>query len=143
MNKPRLIDANDIKYGYSARLFSKFNGDPLDDGYVILKDKLFASKESIDKLPTITLPERGWKFFDDEKPENDDDIILCFRERFPFDKEWKYQVCEAYVSEYEGYLYDEKHHLYFNTYNDWNEGQVIEYIAWMPMPEPPKMEDEA
>lgn len=128
MGEQRLIDANALYEKHRKRFGCK---------------SFMISHADIFDAPTITLPERGWKFFDDEKPENDDDIILCFRERFPFDKEWKYQVCEAYVSEYEGYLYDEKHHLYFNTYNDWDEGQVIEYIAWMPMPEPPKMEDEA
>lgn len=65
VGEQRLIDANAIRYGYSARLFSEFNGDPLDGGYVIFRDKLFASKKSIDKLPTIDPVKHGHWVFDE------------------------------------------------------------------------------
>lgn len=84
-----------------------------------------------------------WCKFEDRVPPTDiggESYIVCFREKFYGDKEWRYQIIEGWI-EAGGYLHDERYYFGFDTLNDWDEGQRIEFVAWMPFPDAPK-EDE-
>lgn len=56
------------------------------------------------------------------------------KQKYSFEKEWQYFVDIGYTtcSEYMGEFWD--------TCNDWDEGQETHIIAWMPIPEPWKGE---
>ena len=77
-----------------------------------------------------------WIKFEDNQPDPNEvlECIICFREKYAFDTEWTYNVCEGWTHDYGGYLRDDRYNVGFDTYNDWCEGQQIEFVAWMPMP---------
>ena len=65
-------------------------------------------------------------------PEVPCDCIVTGKKKYDFEKEWEYFTDAAF---YTGEYIDG-----FETFNDWDEGQEIHIIAWMPLPEPYKEE---
>ena len=61
-------------------------------------------------------------------PEIGDIYIVTGKQKYPWEKEWNYFVDVA--SNYGDYIDD-----YWDTFNDWIEGQETHIIAWMPLPE--------
>lgn len=62
------------------------------------------------------------------------EFFVTVKERWP-GEEWKYHTD---VAEFPGDYIDDV----WQTYNDWKEGQEVHVIAWMPLPEPYKEENE-
>lgn len=59
-------------------------------------------------------------------PDNGNTVLITVRERC-LDEEWRY---DTDVATWNGERWE--------TFNDWDEGQEVEIIAWMPLPKPYK-----
>jgi len=62
-------------------------------------------------------------------PEGPQTCIVTGRQKYAYEKEWDYFVD---VADSEGSYIDG----YWDTFNDWDEGQETHIIAWMPLPDP-------
>lgn len=67
-------------------------------------------------------------------PEIGDTYIVTGIQKDPHEKGWHYFVDVA--SNYGDYIDD-----YWDTFNDWVEGQETHIVAWMPLPKPYKMDE--
>ena len=72
-----------------------------------------------------------WILCSDRLPEIGDTYIVTGKQKYPHEKDWEYFVDVA--DSHGGYIDD-----FWNTFNDWKEGQETHIIAWMPLPEPYK-----
>lgn len=63
-----------------------------------------------------------------EAIETEQEFFVTVKERWP-GEEWRYHTDIAFIP---GDYIDE----FWQTYNDWYEGQEVHVIAWMPLPEP-------
>lgn len=70
-----------------------------------------------------------WTPCSERLPEIGDTYIVTGIQKDSHEKEWHYFVDVA--SNYGDYIDD-----YWDTFNDWIEGQETHVIAWMPLPEP-------
>ena len=75
-----------------------------------------------------------WIPCSDRLPEIGDTYIVTGKQKYPHEKDWKYFVDAA--DSHGGYIDD-----FWNTFNDWKEGQETHIIAWMPLPEPYSWKD--
>lgn len=97
--------------------------------------------DELRELPSAQ-PEPQWIPCSERLPEriiNGDvetvqEFFVTVKERWP-GEEWKYHTD---VAEFPGDYIDDV----WQTYNDWKEGQEVHVIAWMPLPEPYKEEQE-
>ena len=127
----RLIDADKLKKDV-LNLQDCYNGfsDTYDKACII---------DVIDEQPTAQ-PEPQWIPCSERLPEriiNGDteivqEFLVTIKERWP-NEEWKYAIDIAWIP---GHYIDD----FWQTYNDWKEGQEVHVIAWMPLPEPYKGE---
>ena len=62
-----------------------------------------------------------------ELPPDRETCIVTLRQKYDHEKEWHYYTDVA------DYVSGE-----WITFNDWDEGQGFEVIAWMPLPQPYK-----
>ena len=106
-------------------------------------DEIWAELSKVYNLPN--LPEEATEIIGDLMLKLGDDWIPCSerlpdgpqtcivtgRQKYAFEKEWDYFVD---VADSEGSYIDG----YWDTFNDWDEGQETHIIAWMPLPEPYK-----
>ena len=74
-----------------------------------------------------------WILCNERLPEIGDTYIVTGIQKDPHEKDWHYFVDVA--SNYGDYIDD-----YWDTFNDWIEGQETHIVAWMPLPEPYKMD---
>ena len=80
-------------------------------------------------------PEHGrWIPCKERLPEIGDTYIVTGVQKDPHEKEWHYFVDVA--SNYGDYIDD-----YWDTFNDWIEGQETHIVAWMRLPKPYKMDE--
>ena len=75
-----------------------------------------------------------WIPCSDRLPEIGDTYIVTGKQKYPHEKDWEYFVDAA--GSHGGYIDD-----FWNTFNDWKEGQETHIIAWMPLPEPYSWKD--
>ena len=68
------------------------------------------------------------------QPEIGDAYIVTGIQKDAHEKEWHYFVDVA--SSHGDYIDD-----YWDTFNDWIEGQETHIVAWMPLPKPYKMDE--
>ena len=87
--------------------------------------------DALMQLPSAQ-PEQRWIPCEERLPEIGDTYIVTGIQKDPHEKEWHYFVDVA--SNYGDYIDD-----YWDTFNDWIEGQETHIVAWMPLPEPYKM----
>lgn len=119
----RLIDADAIKY--TARFTDYADGRMTSDAVI--------TKFEIDSMPTVDPVKHGrWIPCNERLPEIGDTYIVTGIQKDPHEKEWHYFVDVA--SNYGDYIDD-----YWDTFNDWIEGQETHIVARMPLPEPYKM----
>ena len=89
----------------------------------------------IETRPTIDPVKHGrWIPCKERLPEIGDTYIVTGIQKDPHEKEWHYFVDVA--SNYGDYIDD-----YWDTFNDWIEGQETHIVAWMRLPEPYKMDE--
>ena len=63
-----------------------------------------------------------------------DSYLITIKMKYPHEMEWEYHVDVAINS---GMIGDTCYiDNYWNTFNDWDEGQEIHVVAWMPLPKP-------
>ena len=74
-----------------------------------------------------------WISVEDRLPEKGDSYLVVVKEKYPHEAKWNVHVDVA--SNYGHYIDD-----YWDTFNDWDEGQEVHITHWMPLPEPPKEE---
>lgn len=98
----------------------------MKDGRMNVYDEI----EEIQALPSAQ-PMR-WIPCKERLPEIGDTYIVTGIQKDAHEKEWHYFVDVA--SSHGDYIDD-----YWDTFNDWIEGQETHIIAWMPLPEPYKM----
>lgn len=79
-------------------------------------------------------PEPQWIPCKERLPEIGDTYIVTGVQKDTHEKEWHYFVDVA--SNYGDYIDD-----YWDTFNDWIEGQETHIVAWMPLPKPYKMNE--
>lgn len=91
-------------------------------------------KRLIELTPTVDIVKHGrWIPCNERLPEIGDSYIVTGIQKDPHEKEWHYFVDVA--SNYGDYIDD-----YWDTFNDWIEGQETHIVAWMPLPKPYKMD---
>lgn len=91
---------------------------------------------TITLLTTGALKHTRWIFCSEKMPpEYDQDLYLVtIKERWKESEPWEYHVDVAENNLFgKGYIDD-----FWDTMNDWKEGQEVHVIAWMPLPEPCK-----
>ena len=64
-------------------------------------------------------------------PEYYCEVIVTVKEKYEYEKEYRYYTDIAEHLEGDDWC----------TFNDWDEGQDVEIVAWMPLPEPWKGEE--
>jgi len=94
---------------------------------VAIRDKYI---EALKNLPSAQ-PETQWIPCSERMPEIDETVLITIKEKYDGDKEYHYHTDVADHLINDGWL----------TFNDWDEGQEIHIIAWMPLPEPWKGEE--
>lgn len=72
-----------------------------------------------------------WIPCSERMPEIDETVLITIKEKYAGEKEYRYHTDVA------DYLINDD----WMTFNDWDEGQEIEIVAWMPLPEPWKGEE--
>lgn len=75
-------------------------------------------------------PCSGWISVKDRLPEVGNSYIVAGKQRYPGEP-WEYFTD---VAVFQGSYIDD----FWDTFNDWDEGQEIHITHWMPLPEPPK-----
>ena len=73
--------------------------------------------------------EHEWIPCKERLPEDGDDCIVTGKLKYPWETEWNYFVD---VASNDGDYID----CYWDTFKDWDEGQEVHIIAWMPLPSP-------
>lgn len=92
---------------------------------------------AVEKLPSAQT-EPKWIPCSKRLPEIGGLYIVCGKQKYTWENDWSYFVDAAEcVEPDEGYI------DCWTTWNDWDEGQENHIIAWMPLPEPYKGEDDA
>ena len=82
--------------------------------------------------------EGEWISVEDRLPDAIDDYIVVVKMKWPWEKDWEYDVDVAtYDPTKEGYI------EHWDTLCDWKEGQECHITHWRPFPEPPKMKGSA
>ena len=115
----RLIDADKLKAHYAW--WNDENKEIFD--------------QIVDQMPTVDPVKHGrWIPCKERLPEIGDTYIVTGIQKDPHEKEWHYFVDVA--SNYGDYIDD-----YWDTFNDWIEGQETHIVAWMRLPEPYKMDE--
>ena len=115
----RLIDAD--------ALSEEFKGYPYGFRGMVLQVVAYA--------PTIDPVMHGrWIPCNERLPEIGDAYIVTGIQKDAHEKEWHYFVDVA--SSHGDYIDD-----YWDTFNDWIEGQETHIVAWMPLPKPYKMDE--
>ena len=121
----RLIDADTLK----EKAFTWEAYEYATDDVIVI------DAEEIDNAPTVDTVTHGrWIPCTERLPEIGDTYIVTGIQKDPHEKEWHYFVDVA--SNYGDYIDD-----YWDTFNDWIEGQETHIVAWMPLPEPYKMDE--
>ena len=74
-----------------------------------------------------------WISVKDRLPDNDvlDEFLVVVKEKYHWEKEWRYHIDTA--MNHGDYIDN-----YWDTRNDWNEGQEVHITHWMPFPRTPK-----
>lgn len=72
-----------------------------------------------------------WNSVDDGLPEIGDSFLVVVKEKYPHETNWNIHVDVA--SSFGEYIDG-----FWDTFNDWNEGQEVHITHWMPLPDPPK-----
>lgn len=82
-----------------------------------------------------------WVLVSERLPNDYDDVIVTIKSDESYGKgtDIKYYTDMATFHEENGYIKCE-YGGFFDTCNDWDEGQPLEIIAWMYLPEPYKEE---
>jgi len=79
--------------------------------------------------------EGEWISVEDRLPDAIDDYIVVVKTKWPWEKEWEYDVDVAtYDPTKDGYI------EHWDTLCDWKEGQECRITHWRPFPELPKVE---
>lgn len=86
--------------------------------------------KAIDVIKGLPLADQ-WIPCSERMPEIDETVLITIKEKYDGDKEYYYHTDVADHLINDGWL----------TFNDWDEGQEIHIIAWMPLPEPWKGEE--
>ena len=134
-------------YEYEDKMEKQFiESDDLDIEEWILHRIFVQNMSDIDRKAILDLPsaqpETQWIPCSERMPEriiNDDvetvqEFFVTVKERWQ-GEEWEYHTD---VAEFLGDYIDDL----WQTYNDWREGQEVHVIAWLPLPEPYKEENE-
>ncbi len=81
-----------------------------------------AAIQAIDDLPK-------WHLCKKEMPNCINNYLVTVIEKYSFEKEWRYHVdmAASFGSEIDNF---------WDTCNDWYEGQEVHVIAWTDLPEP-------
>lgn len=74
-----------------------------------------------------------WISVSEGLPDDMDEYLIVIKHKYPSDKEWQYEVDVASSG---GTYLDG----FWDTWNDWDEGQELHVTHWMRMPEPPQRE---
>lgn len=72
-----------------------------------------------------------WISVKDGLPEVVDSYLVVVKEKYPHEEKWNVHVDVA--ASHGNYIDD-----FWDTFNDWKEGQEVHVTHWMPLPEPPK-----
>ena len=86
------------------------------------------------KKPALT-PPGEWINVEEKLPETGDRYIVLIKQKYPWEKEWEFNVDVACYTFDDGYIDN-----CWDTFVDWLEGQETHVTHWMPLPEPPKKE---
>lgn len=70
-----------------------------------------------------------WISCEQEMPSYTGTCLVTLKEKYSFEKEWRFHVdvADAFGDEIDNF---------WDTFNDWKEGQEIHVIAWADLPEP-------
>lgn len=109
----RLVDADALK-------------DKVNDSDYVPTWK-WVSLSDLEALPAIK-PIK-WNLCEKEMPLCMGAYLVTVIEKYSFEKEWRYHVDI-------GYAFGDEIDNFWDTCNDWNEGQEIHVIAWSSLPEP-------
>ena len=75
----------------------------------------------------------GWIPVTERLPEDGDTCLVTVKYKYAYEKEYSIDVDVATYRPEGGYI------DYWDTYNDWNEGQQYIHVThWMPLPEAPE-----
>ena len=104
-------------------------------GEVYTNDKIMKMIKSL--LPVTPKEQRGeWVRCEDRLPDEIDPYLVSGKMKYDTDKEYEYFVDIADYTKVEHCDYMGKFGGFFQTYNDWYEGQQeYEILAWRPLPE--------
>ena len=82
-------------------------------------------------MPTLT-PPNEWVSVEEKLPETGDRYIVLIKQKYPWEKEWEFNVDVACYTFDDGYIDN-----CWDTFVDWLEGQETHVTHWMPLPAPP------
>ena len=108
----------------------------------LVRQGVFLAKKRIERLPSAQ-PEPHWIPCSERLPERmingdvetEQEFFVTIKERWP-GEEWTYHTDLAWVPTELAWVPGEYIDDFWQTYNDWREGQEVHVIAWMPLPEP-------
>lgn len=72
-----------------------------------------------------------WISVAERLPEIGASYLVVVEEKYPHETEWNIHVDVA--GSHGDYIDG-----FWDTFNDWNEGQEVHITHWMPLPDPPK-----
>lgn len=83
----------------------------------------------------------AWIPLEERVPEENQEVLITLEIDWSYGRgtDIKYEVDIATFSKFGGYISTE--YGYFDTPNDWLEGQPCDVVAWLPLPEPYKKEE--
>ncbi len=96
-----------------------------------IADNLIAHGVTVQDVPDNNVGK--WISVKDRLPDVCDSYIVCGKMKYSHEKEWEIftDVAGSHGDYIDGF---------WDTFNDWNEGQEIHITHWMPLPQPPKGE---
>lgn len=122
-----LIDRDELRNAMYHEAMEKDSDEQQWNGGCWIRYKMF--ERVVGSIPIMQPSELLWIPCSERLPIRPSSYIVTGKMKYSFEKEWQYFTDVAYN-------YGKEIDNFWETCNDWDEGQEIHIIAWMPIPDP-------